>query len=82
MDRVAVRGLRIGFVVLLALAVTCAASAAQTDDHRSGQSRQATTRGQALSTGLVTSSGQQAGLGGMRYYGGPKSPMWRAPAAE
>jgi hypothetical protein len=82
MDRVAVRGLRIGSVVLLALAVTCAAGAAQTDDRSSGQLRQATTRGQASSTGPVASSGQQAGLGSMRYYGGPKSPMWRAPAPE
>ncbi len=29
---------------------------------------------------LVSPAPASTGLGPMRYYGGPKSPMWRAPA--
>jgi len=31
-------------------------------------------------TTMTVSSQSQNGPGPMRYYGGPKSPMWRAPA--
>jgi hypothetical protein len=79
MDHVAVKKLRIGAVVLLAAVVVCCESAAQTVEHSSNQPR--VTRTRDSSTTPVVASGQ-TGLGAMRYYGGPKSPMWRGPASN
>jgi hypothetical protein len=78
MNHVAMRGMRTGAIVLLATLLVCGVSrqgAAQTVERNSSQSR--ATRASAEP---AVSSNQQARLGPMRYYGGPKSPMWRAPA--
>jgi hypothetical protein len=82
MDHVAVKKLRIGAVVLLAAVVACGVcceSAAQTVEHSASQPR--VTRTRESSTTPVVASGQTS-LGAMRYYGGPKSPMWRGPASN
>jgi hypothetical protein len=50
------------------------AADAQVGEHGSNRSRGAIA---GPTTALVSS--EQAKLGSMRYYGGPKSPMWRAP---
>jgi len=79
------RTVRIGAIVMLAVAMSCGVcreSAAQTVDRSSTQPRQAATRGQGTSAAPADSSGPHSGLGAMHYYGGPKSPMWRGPAAE
>jgi hypothetical protein len=83
MDHVAVRVMRTGAVALLATVVICGAcreGAAQVVEHN--QSRESVTRGHGPSATPVASSEHQAKLGPMRYYGGPKSPMWRGPAAD
>jgi hypothetical protein len=63
-----VRTTRIGFVTLVATILTvgiCAEAVAKTG--RDGESAKR----------LQLASQQPAQLGPMRYYGGPKSPMWR-----
>jgi hypothetical protein len=80
MDRVAVRGTRIGAIALLALALSggiCRASAAESGERSPNPPHQTAARSQRPATPPVSSE-QQAHLGSMRYYGGPKSPMWRA----
>jgi hypothetical protein len=64
---------RIGCCALLAtilIAGICGDARAKTDKVRPQ------TRGPATE---MVSTQQQARLGPMRYYGGPKSPMWRGP---
>ncbi len=81
MDHVAVRVTRTGAVALLATVFICGIcreGAAQAVN----QSRESATRGHGPSATPVASSEHQAKLGPMRYYGGPKSPMWRGPAAD
>jgi hypothetical protein len=85
MDHVAVRGMRTGAIALLATVLICGVcreGAAQAVEHNSNQSRETATRSQGPSAAPVASSEQQAKLGSLRYYGGPKSPMWRGPAAN
>ena len=82
MNHVAMRGMRTGAIVLLATVLFCGVcrqGAAQAVERASSQSRETATRASATSAVL---SDQQARLGAMRYYGGPKSPMWRAPASN
>lgn len=82
MDQVAVRGLRIGAVALLAsIAIfgSCRESAAQAVERSSSQPRKTIARSQGPSE---APSERQSGVGSMRYYGGPKSPMWRAPVTN
>jgi hypothetical protein len=81
MDHVAVRGMRIGAIAMFAMALVCGIcreSAAEAGERNSGQPSETVARNQAPATGPTASSAQQAKLGSMRYYGGPKSPMWRA----
>jgi hypothetical protein len=85
MDHVAVRVMRTGAVALLATVLICGVCrevAAQVVEHSANQSRASASRGQGPLATPVTSSEHQAKLGPMRYYGGPKSPMWRGPAAD
>jgi hypothetical protein len=80
MDYVVTRRPRIGAIVLFALALTCGVSpegVAQTAERSSSQPRETESHSRRSPTAPVVSSGQQAGA--MRYYGGPKSPMWRGP---
>ena len=85
MDHAAVRGVRIGAIALLAMALVCGIcreSAAEAGERNSDQPRQAAARSQRLAAAPSVSPEHQSGLGPMRYYGGPKSPIWRAPAAN
>lgn len=78
------RSVRLGAIALLAMALACgisSKSAAEAGEHNSDQPRQAAARGKQLAVTPSASSEHQAGPG-MRYYGGPKSPMWRARAAN
>jgi hypothetical protein len=84
MDQVLTRVLRVGAIVLLAVAFVsgvCGESAAQTVERSSSQPRETASRSRG-SANAMASSAQQAGPGPMRYYGGPKSPMWRGPSAN
>jgi hypothetical protein len=85
MDHLAVRCVQISGIALLAAALVCGAcreSAAQAVDRSSTQPRETAGRGQGLTLAPVVSSEPQAPVGSMRYYGGPKSPMWRGPASN
>jgi hypothetical protein len=85
MDHVAARCARIGAVALLAAVLAfgiCCESVAGAGEHNSSPSRQAAARSQRLEATPSASSQHQAELGSMRYYGGPKSPAWRAPAVN
>jgi hypothetical protein len=85
MDHVAVRGMRIGAIAMFAVILICGIcrqSAAEAGERNSNQPSETVARNQAPATGPAASSEQQAKLGAMRYYGGPKSPMWRGPAAN
>ena len=65
---------RVGYCALLAtilIAGVCGDAIAKTDKVRP-QTRSPATE--------MASTQKQARLGPMRYYGGPKSPMWRGPA--
>ena len=79
MDHVAVRGVRSGAIALLAAAFICGIcreSAAEPGKGSSNPPHQTAARSQKPITPQASS--EQAALGSMRYYGGPKSPMWRA----
>jgi hypothetical protein len=68
------RNRRIGFFVLTAtmlIACSCGDAFAKTGKVRD--------RNQALNAHAAEPV-KSAGLAPMRYYGGPKSPMWRGPA--
>jgi hypothetical protein len=85
MDHVAVRRMKTGAIALLATVLirgVCREGAAQAVEHNPNQPRGSAIHSQGLSAGPVVSSEQHAKLGPMRYYGGPKSPMWRGPAAD
>ena len=82
MDHEGAHRARIGAIALLAAALicgACGASAAQTAERSSTQLRATASRSQGAAAPVVSSE-PPAGLGPMRYYGGPKSPMWRGPA--
>jgi hypothetical protein len=77
---------RVGLVVLVGavLAVGCSDGAAAKARkallrHRGLLSAG---RGSESTTHLQSVSQQQVRLGPMRYYGGPKSPMWRGPVED
>jgi len=85
MDHVAVIGMRIGAIAMFAIVLVCGIcreSAAEAGERNSSQPSETVARHQVPATGPAASSEQQAKLGPMRYYGGPKSPMWRGPAAN
>jgi hypothetical protein len=74
LTHVTFRTVRIGCCALLAtilIAGTCGDALAKTDKLHP-QIRSPATE--------MLSTQQQARLGSVRYYGGPKSPMWRGPA--
>jgi hypothetical protein len=79
MIRMIGRNARIGFVTLVAAILTvgfCGDAFAKVHKgHRHAHARSVAYESRAQ---LVTQ--QPARLGPMRYYGGPKSPMWRGPA--
>jgi hypothetical protein len=80
-DRVAGKGLASGGIALLAAALICGAcgeSAAQTGERNSNPAPAMASRAQAPAAASQASSQQRPGVGSMRYYGGPKSPMWRS----
>jgi hypothetical protein len=84
MHHLAARGLRIGAVALLAAVVTCGiwrAGAAETGKRDPNRSRYTAARSPGPATPPLSLK-QPAGTGAMRYYGGPKSVMWRAPATN
>jgi hypothetical protein len=70
---------RSGFVVVLGaiLAVTTSGEAAA--KHRKGHLHYATVHHSIAGSHAQLLPQQLARLGAMRYYGGPKSPMWRGP---
>jgi hypothetical protein len=81
MDHVVMKKMRIGTVALLAATLVCGIcreSAAEAGERNSNQPSETAARHHAP----AASSEQHARLGPMRYYGGPKSPMWRGPAAD
>ena len=85
MDHVAVIGMRIGAIAMFAIVLVCGIcreSAAEAGERNADQPRQAAARSQRLAAAPSVSPEHQSGLGPMRYYGGPKSPIWRAPAAN
>jgi hypothetical protein len=74
-----VKSARIGAIALLAVALTCGICrecAAEAGERSPNPPRQTAARSQKPITPQAAS--EQAPLGSMRYYGGPKSPMWRA----
>jgi hypothetical protein len=87
MDHGVTKGMRIGGMALLAAAFiggACGESVAQAVERNSTQSRVRAShlQARAQAPAVAASSDQQAGLGQMRYYGGPKSPMWRGPSTN
>ena len=83
MYRMAAGSVRLGAIALLAAVVGCGIcreSAAEAGERNSNQPRQAAAPSQHLAAAPSVSPEHQPGLGPMRYYGGPKSPIWRAPA--
>jgi hypothetical protein len=85
MDHVVARKMRIGTVALLAATLLCGIcreSAAEAGERNSNQPGDTAAHHQVPATATVASSDQQAKLAPMRYYGGPKSPMWRGPSAN
>jgi hypothetical protein len=80
MNHVAVKGSRIALMVAVFIGGACGESVAQAVEHTSAPSREMASRAQAPAVAPLAASDQQARLGPMRYYGGPKSPMWRGPA--
>jgi len=79
---------RIGFVTLVATMMTAAsggdaaANAGKGRHHSRHVTAQAAHRESAKRLHLVSQQPNRlpVRLGAMRYYGGPKSPMWRGPA--
>jgi hypothetical protein len=74
MSHMNARTVRIGFVTLVAAILTvgiCGDAAAKAHRHAHRA---------VLESHAQLVSPQSAQPGAMRYYGGPKSPMWRGPA--
>lgn len=83
MDRLTRKGVRIGGIALLAAVFICGASAesaAQAAGPGSGSPAEVTSRGKGPTATPAVSSEPQPRP--MRYYGGPKSSMWRGPASN
>jgi hypothetical protein len=77
--------LRIGFVGLAVTILTvgiCGEAVAKTSKGRLHARGLIAASRHDGSKSLQAMAQQQPRLGGMRYYGGPKSPMWRGPAEE
>jgi hypothetical protein len=72
MTRLTVRKILVGFVILVATILTAGIHG---DASANEAKRRALENGTAERLRLASS--QIARLGPMRYYGGPKSPMWR-----
>jgi hypothetical protein len=77
------RGRWIGFVALAVALLTAAicgdAAAKAGNGHRHARSPVAATRERENADSVQLLAQQPARRGPMRYYGGPKSPMWRGP---
>ena len=85
MDHMAARRRRIGAVALVVAVLAsgiCRVRVAEAGEQASILSGQAAARGQRLGGTPSVSSAHQVEPGSMRYYGGPKSPAWRAPPAK
>jgi hypothetical protein len=67
---------RVGFVVLVGTILAIAAGDIAAAKHRKGHLRAHRSIAQNHAQFLPQ---QPVRLGPMRYYGGPKSPMWRSP---
>jgi hypothetical protein len=77
LTHVTTRGTRTGFFVLVATIMTagiCGDAVAKT-----GKGRLRAHHLAVEGRGGEPAKNEQARLGPMRYYGGPKSPMWRGP---
>jgi hypothetical protein len=73
------RSARIGMAVLLAILCIVGMSSSASARHAKHHVRVADRAEQISAWRVEPASQQSARLGPMRYYGGPKSPMWRAP---
>jgi hypothetical protein len=70
------RSVRIGFATLVAAIVTAGFSGNAVAAHKGHRH----VHGAVYESHAQMVTQQPAQLGSMRYYGGPKSPMWRGPA--
>ena len=71
---------RWGFVVVLGAILAVATSGEAAAKHRKGHLHYAHVHHSIAGSHAQLLPQQAARLGAMRYYGGPKSPMWRGPA--
>lgn len=72
---------RMGFVVVVGVILAIATSGEAAAKHRKGHLHYANGHHRAFAESHAEVLPQQpARLGAMRYYGGPKSAMWRGPA--
>ncbi len=71
---------RWGFVVVLGAILAVATSGEAAAKHRKGHLHYAHVHHSVAGSHAQLLTQQAARLGAMRYYGGPKSPMWRGPA--
>jgi hypothetical protein len=70
---------RIGFVALVAAAITAGlcSEAVATHGKRHRHAHRLIPESRGIEPDVQLASQQPVRLGPMRYYGGPKSPMWR-----
>jgi hypothetical protein len=74
---------RAGLAVLVGAILTIGASGEAAAKHRSGHVRANLHAHRVLANSHAELLSQEpARPGAMRYYGGPKSPMWRSPAEQ
>jgi hypothetical protein len=71
---------RLGIVVVAGAILATANSGEASAKHRKGHLHYAHVHHSIAGSYAQLSPQQPARLGAMRYYGGPKSPMWRGPA--
>jgi hypothetical protein len=76
MTRLVAKTARIGFVILVAAILIVGICGDALAKHRKGRLH---ARSVAYESRAQLVSQQPVRLGPMRYYGGPKSPMWRGP---
>jgi hypothetical protein len=70
---------RLGIVIVVGAILAIATSGEAAAKHRKGHLHYAHVHHSIAGSYAQALPQQPARLGGMRYYGGPKSPMWRGP---